>query len=104
MVSLWIRAAHQKGSDVRGGLGYTKPIAQSENLVMAQHDSMIADLKKVADEHEEAARHLFVVCGEPSTQEGFECAWKKEDQVWWWEWATLCAMIKVMEKGRAQNS
>lgn len=98
MVSLWIRAAHQKGSDVRGGLGYTKPIAQSENLAMAQHDSMIADLQKVADEHEEAARHLFVVCGQPESQTEFERAWEKEDLSWYLQWKQVQYTIRQLER------
>lgn len=68
---------------------------------MAQHDSMIADLQKVADEHEEAARHLFVVCGQPDTQPGFEMAWAKEDDQWYNEWMKLKAFIQLMEYRRA---
>lgn len=63
---------------------------------MAQHDSMIADLQKVADEHEEAARHLFVVCGEPSSQVLFEFAWRKEDPVWYAQWCELKITISQM--------
>lgn len=68
---------------------------------MAQHDSMLEDLQKLAAEHEEAARHLFVVCGEPSTQAGFEMAWAKEDFTWYNEWMNLRAFIKIMEHCRA---
>lgn len=67
---------------------------------MAQHDSMIADLQKVADAHEEAARHLFVVCGQPDTQEGFEHAWSKEDEQWYAEWAALCSLITTLTANR----
>lgn len=68
---------------------------------MAQHDSMIVDLQKVADEHEEAARHLFVVCGQPSTDAGFELAWANEDYDWFCEWKKLQAFINLMESRRA---
>lgn len=67
---------------------------------MAQHDSMIEDLQKIAAEHEEAARHLFVVCGQPDTQEGFEMAWAKEDYCWYMEWHAVHNLLIALRMNR----
>lgn len=59
---------------------------------------IIENLKALVVSEEEDARHLFVVCGQPSTQEGFHAAWFKEDPAWFSKWIYLKSSIKALEK------
>lgn len=63
---------------------------------MTSHDSMIIELSALSDAHEEAAKHLFVVCGQPADQFEFEAAWKKEDPVWYHQWVSLNNFIQSL--------
>lgn len=54
-------------------------------------------LKTLLVSEEEAARHLFVVCGIPADLDGFHSAWLKEDPEWFVEWCELKYFIKELE-------
>lgn len=58
---------------------------------------ILENMKELVKSEEEDARHLFVVCGQPSTREGFMQAWFKEDPSWFAQWMALQASIKTME-------
>lgn len=59
---------------------------------------IVENLKALAASEEEDARHLFVVCGQPSTDEGFQQAWFKEDPAWFAKWMCLKATIEAMRR------
>ena len=59
-------------------------------------ETIAAKLNDLIKEEEEAARHLFVVCGQPSTPEGFYDAWANEDAAWFAQWTTLKAAARTM--------
>lgn len=59
--------------------------------------SILAQLIELRDKEVEAAAHLFIVCGQPSTVEGFHQAWMKEDQNWFIQFTALNSSIKVMQ-------
>lgn len=59
--------------------------------------SILAQLIELRDKEVEAASHLFIVCGQPSTDEGFHAAWMKEDIDWYMQFTGLEALIDVMQ-------
>ena len=59
--------------------------------------SILTQLIELRDKELEAATHLFVVCGQPSTVEGFHQAWMKEDMNWFMQFTALNSTIKVMQ-------
>jgi len=61
-------------------------------------DTIIIDVKELVAAEEKAARHLFVVCGQPSTDEGFHQAWFKEDPVWFAKWMVLKATADALKR------
>lgn len=60
--------------------------------------SILQQLIEVRDKEVEAAAHLFIVCGQPSTVEGFHQAWMKEDMNWFMQFTSLNSAIKVMQE------
>lgn len=59
---------------------------------------LLRALIDLRDSEMEAAKHLFIVCGEPSTEEGFLQAWAKEDAKWLTSFLFLRGLIASMEK------
>lgn len=60
--------------------------------------SILAQLIELRDKEVEAATHLFVVCGQPSTVEGFYDAWCKEDPEWFYQHESLERAIILMKR------
>lgn len=70
------------------------------SIAMTRGDqpSVLAQLIELRDKEVEAARHLFVVCGQPSTDEGLYDAWCKEDPEWFRQVLDLGLCIRRMQK------
>lgn len=60
--------------------------------------NILRALIQLRDSELEAAKHLFVVCGEPADENQFLLAWAKEDQQWLTSFIFLRALIGAMEK------
>lgn len=60
---------------------------------------VIAGFETVLQAEADSARHLFVVCGEPSTEEGFHAAWQKEDPKWFESYMNMKQRLAAMKAG-----
>lgn len=60
--------------------------------------SILTQLIELRDKELEAAKHLFIVCGQPSTDEGFHAAWMKEDIDWCMQFTALNSLIGVLRR------
>lgn len=59
--------------------------------------SILARMIELRDEQLDAAAHLFIVCGQPSTEFEFFQAWAKEDQNWFVQFIALRSSIEQMQ-------
>ena len=57
--------------------------------------TMAANLAEACKALETAARHAYVVCGQPATQEGFERAWATECKADYDQWVRLTQGAKL---------
>lgn len=64
--------------------------------------SILTELLRLRDSEEEAARHLFIVCGQPAAYGDFIDAWHNEDPIWFCQWESLCALIKSLQLAQIQ--
>ena len=67
-----------------------------QNAQKTHRPDMIRALIQLRDSELEAAKHLFVVCGQPSTELGLFEAWAKEDPAWLASFMMLRGMIAAM--------
>ena len=63
--------------------------------------SLSAPLQSALDVIERWARDAYVVCGKPSTQEGFEAAWEAEDADAYGVWSAGRASLSANAGGCA---